>query len=160
MLGLFYGIVLTIYGLEFGFLIGFVTGVVSFVPYIGMLVGVVIGLIVAFFQYGPEFVHLGSILAIFAFGQIIEGNLVTPKLIGKKVGLHPMWIIFGLFAGGALMGFVGVLVAVPVTAVVGVVVRFALKDYRMHFIEDAKKEIKASKKKPARKTAKKAVKSK
>jgi predicted PurR-regulated permease PerM len=75
-------------------------------------------------------------LAIFAVGQIVEGNLITPKLIGKKVGLHPMWIIFGLFAGGAVMGFVGVLIAVPITSIIGVLVRFTLEDYRKHFADE------------------------
>jgi len=136
MLGLFYGIALTIAGLEFGFLIGFTTGLVSFVPYIGMLIGVAIGLVVALFQYGSDFASLGMILGIFAIGSIIEGNLVTPKLIGKKVGLHPMWIIFGLLTGGTLMGFVGVLLAVPITAVIGVLVKFTLEEYRKNFADE------------------------
>lgn len=136
ILGLFYGISLTITGLEFGFLIGFATGLASFIPYIGMLIGVVVGLVVAFFQYGPDLASLGMIFAIFAIGQIVEGNFITPRLIGEKVGLHPMWIIFGLFTGGALMGFVGVLIAVPVTAIVGVLIRFTLEDYRKHFTDE------------------------
>jgi len=87
-----------------------------------------IGLIVAFFQFGTWDGMIPTLL-VFVIGQVIEGNFVTPKLVGEKVGLHPVWIIFGMLAGAALFGFVGVLIAVPVSAVIGVLIRFSLSHY-------------------------------
>ncbi len=128
LLGIFYAIGLMIIGLDFGLIIGLGTGMVSFVPYFGMLAGVVVGLGLSIAQFDS----IGPILAVgllFAFGQIMEGNFVTPKLVGDRVGLHAVWIIFALMAGGALFGFLGILLAVPVAAVIGVLVRFALDCY-------------------------------
>jgi len=129
LLGLFYGTGLAIVGLDFGFVIGLLTGFVSFIPYVGMLMGVAIGLGVAFAQF-DSLLSIALVGGVFAAGQILEGNVITPKLVGEKVGLHAVWIIFALMAGGALFGFVGVLLAVPVAAVVGVLVRFFIRRYR------------------------------
>lgn len=129
LLGTFYAVGLTAVGLNGGALIGFVTGIATFVPYVGMLLGTVIGLSVAYLQFG-DLEGVLMVAAVFAAGQIIEGNFVTPKLVGDKVHLHPVWLIFGMLAGGALFGFLGVLLAVPVTAVIGVLVRFFVGEYQ------------------------------
>ncbi|MFN3362882.1 MAG: AI-2E family transporter [Allorhizobium sp.] len=129
ILGIFYAIALSAAGLNFGLLIGFFTGMISFIPYVGSTVGLLLSLGVALVQFWPDFIWVGVIAGIFFFGQFIEGNILQPKLVGKSVGLHPVWLMFALFAFGALFGFVGVLVAVPAAAAVGVLVRFAISRY-------------------------------
>jgi predicted PurR-regulated permease PerM len=129
LLGAWYGLGLTLVGLEFGLVIGFLTGVISFVPYFGMGLGLAVALGVAFTQFSGV-LPFALVAGVFAVGQVVEGYLLTPRLVGEKVGLHPVWVIFALFAGGALFGFTGVLLAVPVAAVVGVLVRFATARYR------------------------------
>ena len=129
LLATWYGFGLTLVGLEFGLVIGFLTGLISFVPYFGMGLGLAIALGVAFTQFSGV-LPFALVAGVFAVGQVVEGYLLTPRLVGEKVGLHPVWVIFALFAGGALFGFTGVLLAVPVAAVVGVLVRFALARYR------------------------------
>lgn len=128
MLGLFYGIGLTAVGLDFGFIVGLFTGLVSFIPYFGMLIGLAVGFGIAFVQFDAvtPFLLVG---AVFLVGQLIEGNFLTPKLVGGRVKLHEVWIIFALLAGGAVFGFLGILMAVPIAAVIGVGVRFALERY-------------------------------
>lgn len=128
LLGAFYAIGLTLVGLPFGIVIGLMTGFLTIIPYVGVLFGTTVGLTVAWFQLG-DMSHMTMVLLVFLLGQFIEGNFITPKLVGEKVGLHPVWIIFGLLAGGALFGFVGILLAVPATAVIGVLVRFAVGEY-------------------------------
>lgn len=129
ILGIFYAIALSVAGLNFGLLIGFFTGMISFIPYVGSTVGLLLSLGVALVQFWPDFIWVGVIAGIFFLGQFIEGNILQPKLVGKSVGLHPVWLMFALFAFGALFGFVGVLVAVPAAAAVGVLVRFAISRY-------------------------------
>jgi predicted PurR-regulated permease PerM len=129
ILGIFYAIALSVAGLNFGLLIGFFTGMISFIPYVGSTVGLLLSLGVALVQFWPDFVWVGVIAGIFFLGQFIEGNILQPKLVGRSVGLHPVWLMFALFAFGALFGFVGVLVAVPAAAAVGVLVRFAISRY-------------------------------
>ncbi|MBL0318078.1 MAG: AI-2E family transporter [Alphaproteobacteria bacterium] len=129
-LAVFYGIGLTAVGLQFGLFIGMATGILTFIPYVGLLFGFVVGMIVGGFQFWGDWTHLGMVVAVFAVGQIVEGNIVTPRLVGKKVGLHPLWIVFGLLSGGAIFGFIGILIAVPVTAVIGVLIRFSVDRYR------------------------------
>jgi predicted PurR-regulated permease PerM len=128
ILGSFYGVGLSLAGLDFGFIIGFGTGLVSFVPFFGMLLGFIVGLAVAIAQF-DSWLSVGLVAAVFMVGQIIEGNFLTPKLVGERVGLHPVWVIFALLAGGALFGFLGILLAVPSAAVVGVLVRFGMDQY-------------------------------
>lgn len=128
VLGLFYGIALTIAGLEFGFVIGMLSGILSFIPFVGSIFGLVASVGLALVQFEGYKMAL-IIAAIFGVGQALEGNVLTPKLVGDKVGLHSLWVIFALMAGGSLFGFVGVLLAVPVAAVAGVMVRFGLKQY-------------------------------
>ncbi len=133
ILGLIYAICLSILGLDFGFLIGLVTGLLSFIPYVGMIFGFTAAIIVALFQWGFDATHLAFVTAIFLSGQLIEANFLTPKLIGKKINLHPMWVIFGLFFFGCLLGFVGVLLAVPLSAICGVLVRNLALKYKKHY---------------------------
>jgi predicted PurR-regulated permease PerM len=129
ILGLFYAVALSLAGLNFGLLIGFFTGLISFIPYVGSTVGLLLAVGVALVQFWPDYLWIGFIAGIFFFGQFLEGNILQPKLVGKSVGLHPVWLMFALFAFGSLFGFVGVLVAVPAAAAVGVLVRFALSRY-------------------------------
>ncbi|GLQ07038.1 AI-2E family transporter [Sneathiella chinensis] len=137
ILAIFYGVSLLIVGLDFGLVIGLVTGLISFIPFVGAIVGFIASVGVALFQFWPDFILIGVVGAIFAVGQILEGYVLTPNLVGDKVGLHPVWIMFGLLAGGALFGFIGVLIAVPAAAVIGVLSRFALEQYLASPIYDA-----------------------
>lgn len=129
LLGLFYAIGLTIAGLNFGLLIGLGAGLISFIPYVGSVLGLVISLGVALVQFWPDWVMILVILAIFSAGQFLEGNILSPKLVGSSIGLHPVWLMFALFAFGYLFGFTGLLLAVPLAAAFGVVLRFLLKQY-------------------------------
>lgn len=128
LLGLFYGVGLTLVGLEFGFVVGLGTGLVSFVPYFGMFIGFAVGIVIAIVQFGDP-VSIAMVAGVFLVGQFIEGNFVTPNLVGERIGLHPVWVIFALLAGGSLLGFVGVLIAVPTAAVIGVLLRFSIDEY-------------------------------
>ena len=128
LLGLFYAVGLTLAGLEFGIIVGLITGIVSFVPYFGMLLGFIVGTGMAIAQFG-ELVPVLIVASVFVVGQFIEGNFVTPKIVGERVGLHPVWIIFALLVGGTLFNFAGLFLAVPVAAVIGVLVRFLLSSY-------------------------------
>ena len=129
LLGLFYGIGLSVIGLDFGLLVGLLAGMLSFIPYFGFLTGVVLSCLLALTQAASLSLWIG-ILGVFAVGQILEGYVLTPKLVGDKVGLHPVWIIFSLLAGGSLFGFLGVLIAVPVAAIIGVLVRHIIAWYK------------------------------
>jgi predicted PurR-regulated permease PerM len=129
LLGAWYGIGLTLVGLEFGLGVGFLTGLISFVPYFGMGLGLAVALGIAFAQFSGV-LPFALVAGVFAAGQVVDAYLLTPKLVGERVGLHPVWVIFALLAGGALFGFTGVLLAVPVAAVIGVVVRYAIARYR------------------------------
>ncbi|HEY8963434.1 MAG TPA: AI-2E family transporter [Alphaproteobacteria bacterium] len=129
ILGLMYGVGLSLIGLKFGFLIGMTAGILSIMPYVGSAIGLVLSTGVAWFTT-HDWGLVGMAIIVFVVGQIVEGNFLTPKLVGGNVGLHPLWIIFALMAGGALAGFVGLLIAVPVAAVIGVMVRFALGEYK------------------------------
>jgi predicted PurR-regulated permease PerM len=129
ILGLIYAVGLSIVGLNFGLLIGLFAGIISFIPYVGSMVGLVLALVVAIVQFWPDFIMIGAVIGVFAVGQFFEGNILQPRLVGSSVGLHPVWLMFALFAFGALFGFVGMLIAVPAAASVGVLVRFALSRY-------------------------------
>lgn len=128
ILGVFYAAGLSIIGLEFGLVIGLATGLISFVPYFGMLIGFALGIGVALAQFGLA-LPVALVAAVFLIGQFVEGNFITPRLVGNRVGLHPAWMIFALLAGGALFGFTGVLLAIPVAATAGVLIRFGLECY-------------------------------
>jgi predicted PurR-regulated permease PerM len=128
-LGLYYAIALTLVGLKFGLLIGLVAGLMTFVPYIGSLTGLLIGGSVAIGQFWPDWIWIAAVVAIFLVGQFVEGNIIAPKVVGERVGLHPVWVIFAMFAFGYLFGFVGLLVAVPLAAAIAVLFRFGLRQY-------------------------------
>lgn len=129
LLGAFYAVALSLAGLKFGLAIGLLAGFLTFIPYAGALIGGVLAIGVGLVQFWPDYVSILMIAGIFALGQFIEGNFLSPKLVGKSVGLHPVWLMFALFAFGYVFGFVGLLLAVPMAAAAGVLVRFALGQY-------------------------------
>jgi predicted PurR-regulated permease PerM len=129
ILGSFYAVALTFTGLNFGLLIGIISGLITFIPYIGSMTGLILSLGVAVAQFWPAYGLIVIVLGIFLVGQFIEGYVLAPKLVGESVGLHPVWVIFALLAFGYLFGFVGLLVAVPLAATIGVLTRFALRRY-------------------------------
>ena len=129
ILGVFYAIGLTLVGLNFGLLVGLGAGLVSFIPYVGSVSGFVVATGIAVFQFDAPTMWL-LVAGVFVVGQAVEGNFLTPKLVGESVGLHPVWVMFALLAGGSLFGFTGLMLAVPVAAVIGVMVRFFIGRYR------------------------------
>ncbi|PIL18524.1 membrane protein [Puniceibacterium antarcticum] len=130
ILGTYYAIALMLVGLQFGLVVGFIAGLITFIPYVGALVGGTLAIGLGLFQFWGDWLSLGMVAAIFVLGQVIEGNVLTPKLVGNSVGLHPVWLIFSLSVFGTLFGFVGMLIAVPVAAACGVVARFAVAQYK------------------------------
>jgi predicted PurR-regulated permease PerM len=130
ILGVYYALGLTVVGLNFGLLIGLLAGLISFIPYVGSLTGLILAIGVAFVQFWPDWMWVAAVAGVFFVGQFIEGNVLQPKLVGKSVGVHPVWLMFALLAFGALFGFVGLLVAVPCAAAIAVIMRFALARYK------------------------------
>ena len=129
ILGLFYVAGLTLIGLNYGLLIGLGAGIVSFIPFVGAIVGLAVGGSVAVVQFWPEWHLVAAVLSVFLIGQAIEGNILSPMIVGDRVRLHPVWLMFALFVFGYLFGFVGLLLAVPAAAAIGVLVRFGLQVY-------------------------------
>ena len=143
ILGSYYAVALMLVGLNFGLAVGFVAGLVTFIPYLGAIIGGVLAIGLALFQFwgavegadgemirqGTDWLRIALVAGIFVIGQMVEGNFLTPKLVGNSVGLHPVWLLLALSVFGALFGFVGMLIAVPVAAVIGVVARFAVDQY-------------------------------
>ncbi|WP_407492174.1 AI-2E family transporter [Pseudooceanicola sp. MF1-13] len=130
ILGTYYAVALMLVGLQFGLVVGAFAGLITFIPYVGALVGGALAIGLALFQFWGDWVSIGLVAGIFVIGQVIEGNVLTPKLVGDSVGLHPVWLIFALSVFGSLFGFVGMLVAVPVAAAIGVLMRFIISRYR------------------------------
>lgn len=130
ILGTFYAVALMLVGLSFGLVIGAIAGLITFIPYVGALVGGVLAVGFALFQFWGDWLWIAVVAAIFVAGQFVEGNILTPKLVGSSVGLHPVWLIFALSVFGSLFGFVGMLVAVPVAAIIGVLTRFGIARYK------------------------------
>jgi predicted PurR-regulated permease PerM len=130
ILGSYYALGLSLAGLNFGFLIGVVSGLISFIPYVGSLTALVVSLCVATAQFFPDWGRILIVAGVVLIGQFFEGNVLAPKLVGHSVGLHPVWLMFALFAFGYLFGFVGLLLAVPLAAATAVLIRFALQRYR------------------------------
>jgi len=130
ILGAWYGIGLSLIGLNFGLLIGITAGILSFIPYVGSLTALVLSSTVAIVQDWPQWKLLAMSLGVFLIGQFLEGNILSPKLVGESVGLHPVWLIFALLAFGSLFGFTGLITAVPFAAAAGVILRFAVRRYR------------------------------
>ena len=129
ILASYYAITLTMTGLEFGVVIGVFAGLISFVPFVGAIFGGLLSIGLAYLQF-EAWTNIVIIAGIFILGQILEGYILTPKFIGEAVGLHPVWVIFSLLAGGALFGFLGVLLALPMAAIVGVLFRFCIDHYK------------------------------
>jgi len=136
ILAIYYGVALSLAGLTAGLALGLLIGVLAIIPMLGVATGFVLSIGLAASQYGT-WTEVLVVVAIFAIGQLTEANILTPKLLGDRIHLHPVWVIFALFAGGTLYGFVGVLVAVPAAAVLGVLARFALLRYRRSSLYDA-----------------------
>ena len=131
ILGAFYAVALMAIGLQFGFLVGLVAGLISFIPYVGSVVGLrALGRDRRSSSSGTQKLWILATAGIFFFGQFVEGNILSPNLIGKSVGLHPVWLILALSVFGTLFGFAGLLVAVPVSAALGVLWRFLVERYR------------------------------
>ncbi len=130
ILGIYYATALALVGLQFGLIIGAIAGFLTFIPYVGALVGGVLAIGLALFQFWGDWLWILAVWAIFQSGQFVEGNFLTPKLVGDSVGLHPVWLLFALSAFGSLFGFVGLLVAVPLAAAIGVITRFLTARYR------------------------------
>ena len=129
ILGCFYAIALSIVGLRFGLLIGLATGILAFVPFVGWMLGLSTALVVALSQAWPELSLALKVAAVFGAGMAMDSAVLSPAIVGQRIGLHPVWLIFALFVFSALFGFVGTLVAVPVAAALGVIVRFARDQY-------------------------------
>lgn len=127
-LGVIYGTGLWLIGLDLAVLIGMASGLASIIPYLGFFVGIVAALVAAFFQFG-DVIHLVLVVVVFAVGQLLEGSVLTPLLVGDRIGLHPVAVIFAILAGAQLFGFVGMLLALPVAAVTMVLVRRAHDQY-------------------------------
>jgi predicted PurR-regulated permease PerM len=127
-LALYYGLGLSLIGLNFGLALGLIAGVLSFIPFVGSFLALVGSIGLALAQFGT-WQGVAMVIGLCVVGQVIEGNFLTPKLVGDRVRLHPVWVIFALLAGGALFGFVGLLLAVPVAAVCGVLARYSLRHY-------------------------------
>ena len=129
-LALFYAVGWSIVGLDYAIVLGLLAGVLGFVPFLGVIFAVGLSLLVGLGQWGFDWVHLGFVVAVFLVGQALESSVLTPNLIGNRIGLHPVWVLFAVFAGGQVAGLAGVFFAVPVAAVLGVIVRSALAHYR------------------------------
>ncbi len=131
-----YALLFFLTGLEFGILIGIFTGLFAFVPYVGALGGFLTAITIALFQWGFSMMDISFVLVAFLLGQFLESNLLTPRLIGDRVGLHPVWVIFGIFAFGSLFGFIGVLLSMPLTAVAGVLIKDLVFEYKKRYVKN------------------------
>ena len=129
ILGVFYTVGLAVLGVNYAMLIGLLTGLLSFVPFVGWLVGFIAAMAVSLVQFWPDPIMPLIVAIVFSIGHGLDGGILGPKIVGSKVGLHPLWIIFSLFVFTYLLGFIGALVAVPLAAALGVIVRFGLKGY-------------------------------
>jgi predicted PurR-regulated permease PerM len=130
ILAIFYGVALSLAGLDFGLLIGITAGALSFVPYLGALVGFGASVGMALIQFWPDWTRVVLVGAIFVFGNAVSDYVITPRIMGDRIGVHPLWVLFGFFAGASLFGFAGMLASVPACAVIGVVARFAIQQYK------------------------------
>ena len=129
ILGSYYALGLTFAGLSYGVLIGVVSGLISFIPYVGSLTALVLSLAVAMAQFFPDWSSILIVAGVVMIGQFLESYVLAPYLVGHSVGLHPVWLMFALIAFGYLFGFVGLLLAVPLAAAAGVLIRFAVRRY-------------------------------
>jgi predicted PurR-regulated permease PerM len=128
ILAVYYAVALSAAGLELGLTVGLMAGILTFIPYVGSITGMITALLLALAQFGT-WGAVATVLAVFVFGQVVEGYIIYPRLLGDRVELHAVWVIFALFAGGVVFGFLGVLLAVPIAAAIGVVARYWLRRY-------------------------------
>tara|TARA_R110000868_G_scaffold218576_1_gene469047 strand:- start:202199 stop:203266 length:1068 start_codon:yes stop_codon:yes gene_type:complete len=141
LLGLFYGTTLALSGLQMGFFVGMLTGLISFIPFIGMALGLVFATVLAIMQYQMASINPYLIIVtIFAIGQVLEGFILTPKFVGKSTGLHPVWVIFAVMAGGELGGFLGMLIALPLATILTILIPVMIKTWIDKRIEHKKKK--------------------
>ena len=133
-MGVYYSGALMLAGLNFALVVGAIAGAITFIPFVGALLGGALAIGLAIFQFWGDWFSIGLVVAIFAMGQFLEGNVITPRLVGNSVGLHPVWLMISLSVFGAIFGFVGLLVAVPVAAAMGVLIRFALAEYKISML--------------------------
>jgi predicted PurR-regulated permease PerM len=133
-LGTIYALGLSLVGLQSGIIVGVFAGLISFIPYVGAAFGLVLAGALGLGQFGFELPPLALIAGVFFVGQFIEGNILTPRLVGDRVKLHPVWIIFALLAMGSLFGFLGLLLAVPLAAIIGVLVRYGVTLYMRDYV--------------------------
>ena len=138
LLAVFYATSLSVVGLDAGIIVGVTAGLTSFIPYVGAVFGVALGLAMGLGQFGADYIMLAQTAGVFVLGQFLEGNVLTPRFVGDRVRLHPVWIIFALLAMGNLFGFIGLLLAIPVAAAAGVLVRYAINIYMRKFVEGSK----------------------
>ena len=131
LLGISYAIALTLLGVKYGFLIGLMSGLLSVIPLVGSTIGFITGISVAFFQSGGDWIYIAMVAGVFLCGQLIEGNFLTPVLVGESIGLHPLWIFFALLAGGTLFGILGMVLAVPMAAIISVLLGFGIRQYKL-----------------------------
>jgi predicted PurR-regulated permease PerM len=133
IMGVLYGVGWSLTGLNFGLLLGVLAGVMSFVPFVGALFAAIVAIAMAIGQWGFDPAQVALVAVVFMVVQTIESAFLTPRLVGERVGLHPVWVLFAVFAGGEIMGFVGVLIAVPAAAAIAVLVRFWIERYLDHY---------------------------
>ena len=129
VLCVYYASALSVVGLSFGLAIGIITGLLSFIPFVGFLTGLVLSVGIALVQFWPNWVMVAIVFAVFMIGQFLEGNILYPKLVGSSIGINPVWLMFALFAFALLFGFVGLLLAVPLSAITAVLMRWATRKY-------------------------------
>lgn len=129
ILAVLYAVALSFTGVNYAVLLGIAAGLLTFIPFIGSLSCAAVAIAIAATQFWPDWGPIVAVAAVFAVGQLVDGNFLTPRLVGSRIGLHPAWLIFALIAFAYLFGFVGMLVAVPLSAVVGVVVRTLMAQY-------------------------------
>ncbi|MBX9697721.1 MAG: AI-2E family transporter [Alphaproteobacteria bacterium] len=143
-LGLFYTLAYTFIGLDFSITLGCMTGILAFIPYIGFFIGATAAISIALAQF-PDWTSPSYVMIILGVGQLLESNFLTPKLVGDRVGLHPVWIIFALLTGGFFFGFLGLVIALPVAATLGVLVRFLISKYKgsVYYLGTKRKKIKS-----------------
>jgi predicted PurR-regulated permease PerM len=146
VLGVFYAAALMLAGLDFALIVGAIAGAITFIPYIGAIIGGALAIGLALFQFWGDWVSIGIVAGIFVLGQFLEGNIITPRLVGSSVGLHPVWLLFALSAFGSAFGFVGMLVAVPVAAIIGVLTRWAIEKYQDSLLYQGLNHVKAPEK--------------
>lgn len=130
VLGIYYAVALALVGLQFGLVVGVFAGLLTFIPYVGAILGGGLAVGLALFQFWGDWFWIVVVYAIFQSGQFFEGNVLTPRWVGSSVGLHPVWLLLSLSVFGSLFGFVGLLVAVPLAAALGVVTRFITQQYK------------------------------